>query len=46
MEPRGCNRWQPVANPTASEPQKHAKTVAMRCDQSRSGSSASPTSCT
>src|SRR5262249_3379486 len=33
MEPCGCNRWQRSQIQRLQEPQKHAKTVAMRCDQ-------------
>ena len=34
MEPRGRNRWQPVANRSSREKRlKHAKTVAVGCDQ-------------
>jgi hypothetical protein len=33
VEPRVCNRWQPVANPCARNRQNQAKTVAVRCDQ-------------
>jgi hypothetical protein len=29
MEPRGCNRWQPVANGAAAKARKQAKTVAV-----------------
>ena len=31
MEPRGCNRWQSVANEPARKPRKQAKTVAVAC---------------
>jgi hypothetical protein len=33
MEPRGCNRWQPVANRLDPEAPKEAKTVAAGCDR-------------
>ncbi len=33
MEPRGCNRWQSVANRTARKPPKQAKTVAVGCER-------------
>jgi hypothetical protein len=33
MEPRGCNRWQPLANPPPQEPRKQAKAVAVGCDR-------------
>ncbi len=31
MEPRGCNRWQSVANQVGPEPAKQAKSVAVDC---------------
>jgi hypothetical protein len=33
MEPRGCNRWQPVANHLDPEAPKQGKTVAAGCDR-------------
>jgi hypothetical protein len=33
MEPRGCSRWQPVADRIGTEAAKTAKTVAVGCDQ-------------
>ncbi len=33
MEPRGCNRWQSLANPLGLKRLKDAKTVAVGCDQ-------------
>ena len=37
MEPRGCNRWQPIANPPRSETAETRATVAVGCDQLRKG---------
>jgi hypothetical protein len=37
MEPRGCNRWQPVANAPAEERPEQAETVAVGCDRLRKG---------
>jgi hypothetical protein len=37
MEPRGCNRWQPVANRTGRGTAKQAETVAVGCDRLREG---------
>src|SRR5438093_12616980 len=33
MEPRGCNRWQAVANAAGRTGRKQAKTVAVGCDR-------------
>ena len=33
MEPRGRNRWQRIANPTASDTAETAKSVAVGCDR-------------
>ena len=33
MEPRGCNRWQAVANAVSAKRGRQAKTVAMGCDR-------------
>jgi hypothetical protein len=33
MEPRGCNRWQPLASHVAAKPAQQAKTVGTACDQ-------------
>src|SRR2546430_12410970 len=33
MEPRGCNRWQAVANPKARRSAETSETVAVGCDQ-------------
>jgi hypothetical protein len=33
MEQSGRNRWQPVANPTASKTAQEAETVAVGCDR-------------
>jgi hypothetical protein len=33
MEPRGCNRWQSVANPTATKTPETSETVAVGCDR-------------
>ena len=37
MEPRGCNRWQPVADETDADVTKSSKTVAVGCDRLRPG---------
>jgi hypothetical protein len=37
MEPRGCNRWQPVAIGSAEQRLKQAKTFAVGCDRLRPG---------
>jgi hypothetical protein len=31
MEPRGCNRWQSLANPSREKTAKQAKSVAAGC---------------
>ena len=33
MEPRGCNRWQSVANQIGAEPAKTSEIVAVSCHQ-------------
>ncbi len=33
MEPRGCDRWQSLANRIGGERRKEAKNVAMDCDR-------------
>jgi hypothetical protein len=38
MEPRGCNRWQPVANGIGADAPEQAKTVAVGCDRLPHGS--------
>ena len=42
MEPRGCNRWQSVANRIAAETAKQAKTVAVGCDGKEGVDGSSP----
>jgi hypothetical protein len=33
MEPRGCNRWQPIANPRALRTAEISQNLAVGCDR-------------
>ncbi len=42
MEPRGCNRWQPVANRAAAKTAESNRTVAVGCDGKEGVDGSSP----